>query len=241
MNHDIRLQKNQYKPGQELAARVAVLEHRLVLNSTFKFPHFLVGATPGQTGNLMMTSHTYERAQREVDKAFANFAGSMAKIKKQFGPDYLANPLALNLIGIGELGVTHHSALGRLDTALIKAESRLPYGKGLAIDPSTGLNIGLGLSRRTAPTSPNSALAVIAEDPDFTGANSSAVVDLLEAGLINIAHGESTKNEAQMIHSLRAQTLQFAEIAPGVLGTLPNYLAQFGSTSGTRSFSTKNT
>lgn len=241
MTHEIRMQKNPYHPGQELASRLAVLEHRLVLNSSFKFPQALIGATPGQSGNLMMTSRTYEYVQRNVDKAFANFAGSLARIKKTFGPDYLANPNALNQIGIGELGMTPHSALGRLDIALIKIENRLPYGKGLAVDPVTVATIGLGLSTRTAATSSNSALAVIAEDPDFAGANSSAVADLLAAGLINIANGESTRNEHQLIYSLRGQTLQFAEIAPGVLGTLPNYLAQFGSTGGTGSFSTRNT
>ena len=80
MSKEIRIERNRFQPGQELASQVAVLEQRVVLNSSFKFPAGFVGGV--QKGNLMMTSRAYEVAQSTVDKAFADFAGTLAKIQK---------------------------------------------------------------------------------------------------------------------------------------------------------------
>ena len=80
MSTEIRIERNRFQTDQELASQVAVLEQRVVLNSSFKFPAGFVGGV--QKGNLMMTSRAYEVAQSTVDKAYSDFAGTLAKIQK---------------------------------------------------------------------------------------------------------------------------------------------------------------
>ena len=243
MSSEIRLQRNRFQPGSGLAAEICMLEQRVVLNSSFKFPTALIGLLPGQKGNLIMTSRAYEQSQRQVDKAFHDFAGTMAKIQKQFGPDYLTNPDAIAKIGLGGGGVyAENSALGKLDAAMRAAEARFPYGRGVSTDPVVGTQLGLGLSVASAKVSPNHTLDYIAADPNLDGATGHSVAEFLDAGLANIAGGTSTTTVSGLINTLRAQTLQFRPIAgaEGLLGTMPQYLAQFGPI-GAGSYSLKNT
>ena len=243
MSSEIRLQRNRFQPGCGIAAEICMLEQRVVLNSSFKFPAGLVGLLPGQKGNLIMTSRAYEKSQRQVDKAFHDFAGSMARLQKQYGPDYLANPNVIAKIGLGGAGVYgSDTILGKLDAAMQAAEARFPYGRGVTTDPVVGTQLGLGLSVASAAVSPNDTLAFIAADPNLDGASGHSVAEFLDAGLANIAGGTSTTNVSGLISTLRAETLQFRAIqgGEGLLGTLPQYLAQFGPT-GAGSFSLKNT
>ncbi len=156
MNDGIRLERNRFRPDQGLAAEVVRLEERVVLNSSFKMPPALVGLLPGQSGNLIMTSRAYGAAQSMVIKAFDNFAGTMAKIQKQYGANYLSDPAAIAKIGLGGAGTYGaNTALGRLDTALRTAGAKFPYGRGVATDPVNAAQLGTGLSIRSAAVSPN--------------------------------------------------------------------------------------
>ena len=128
--NDIRLQKRQYDPGQELASNVAKLEQRLVLNSTWKFPTVLLGTLPGQHGPTILTSRSYEQAQRMVDRAFNNFAGSLAKVQQKVIAGKMSIAHAERLVGIDRDGINPHSLLGRLESSLRKVEAKIPYGKG---------------------------------------------------------------------------------------------------------------
>ena len=243
MNDGIRLERNRFRPDQGLAAEVVRLEERVVLNSSFKLPPALVGLLPGQSGNLIMTSRAYGAAQSMVIKAFDNFAGTMAKIQKQYGANYLTDPAAVAKIGLGGAGTYGaNTALGRLDTALRAAEAKFPYGRGVATDPVNAAQLGTGLSIRSAAVSPNTSLAVIAAEADFAGASGNSVAELLDAGFSNISSGASTTKPINLINGLKKETLQFKELAGGTgeLGTLPQYLAQFGPV-GSGSFSLKNT
>lgn len=244
MNDGIRLERNRFRPDQGLAAEVVRLEERVVLNSSFKLPPALVGLLPGQSGNLIMTSRAYGAAQSMVIKAFDNFAGTMAKIQKQYGANYLSDPVAIAKIGLfgnGTYGA--NTALGRLDTALRAAEAKFPYGRGVATDPVNATQLGTGLSVRSAAVSPNASLAVIAADPDYTASGTgTSVSELLDNAFQNVATAATTTKPIDLINNLKKQTLQFKPLAGGTgeLGTLPQYLAQFGPV-GTGSFSLKNT
>ena len=162
MNDGIRLERNRFRPDQGLAAEVVRLEERVVLNSSFKLPPALVGLLPGQSGNLIMTSRAYGAAQSMVIKAFDNFAGTIAKIQKQYGANYLSDPAAIAKIGLGGAGTYGaNTALGRLDTALRTAGAKFPYGRGVATDPVNAAQLGTGLSIRSAAFRPILATALI--------------------------------------------------------------------------------
>jgi hypothetical protein len=230
MENEIRMRRVR-QAGEVLASQMTVLESRLVLSTVFKFPANLIGQIANQSGNLVMTNRAYEQAQRIVDKAIKNFAGSMAKIQSKYGPDYLMNEQAIAEIGLGG-GGTYGSKtlLGRLNYEMERAEAKFPYGRGVATDPVIGGVIGTGLSIRSAATGQNVNPA--SEDPDFESASGTSVAELIDQGLQNIVGGTATRNVAGIIEAVRVNTLQFRE--PG--GLLPNYLASFGP-AGSRSFS----
>lgn len=238
MSIEIRLEKNRFRPAQSLAAEVSMLEQRTLLCSSFKLPANLVGMIAGQSGNLVLTSRAYGQAQAQIDKAFKNFAGTMAKLQNQLDNNKITPAQFNTLVGIGGAGIyAPNSALGRLDSALRTAEAKFPYGRGVSIDPVTAGPLGVGLSVASAAISPNASLAVISADPVYAGASGSSVAELLDAGLQNAFVKPSV-----LINSLRNQTLQFKPLPAGFgqLGTVPQYLAQFGPL-GTGSFSVKNT
>lgn len=238
MATDIRIEKNRFQPGQELASQVAVLEQRVVLNSTFKFPNALIGGT--QSGNLMMTSRAYEVAQRTVDKAFANFAGTLAKIQNNLINGKITAAQASNQIGGTGIGVgpyAPNSALGILDRQMQLAERQFPYGQGISTDPVTALPLGVGLSVKSAANLANLSATTLA---GVYGSAGSSVAEILDTALAGSPTGAAPK-----ISHIRACTLQFRIDASvggtGLIGTMPNYLASYGSTViGTGSFSLRN-
>lgn len=241
MNDSIRLERNRFRPAQGLTAEVSMLEQRTLLCSSFKLPVSLVGQIPGQTGNLVMTSRAYGQAQAIVDKALKNFAGTLAKLQQQVDSGKITADQMDALVGIGGAGTyASNTALGKLNAALAGAEAKFPYGRGVSTDPVAGTQLGVGLTVKSAAVSTNASLATIAADPVFAGATGNSIAELLEAGLVNNA-GDTKANSA-MINGLRNATLQFKPLAGGAgeLGTLPNYLAQFGPMGG-GSFSVKNT
>ncbi|MEI7922814.1 MAG: hypothetical protein WCJ40_12975 [Planctomycetota bacterium] len=208
MSTEIRIERNRFQPGQELASQVAVLEQRVVLNSSFKFPAGFVGGA--MKGNLMMTSRAYEVAQRTVDKAFADFAGTMAKIAKNttLTPLQVTTLIGGNGGGVGPYAA--NSALGRLDKQMEIAEALFPYGRGFTIDPVVGTQLGVGLSVRSfngfsgAGPSPNLVIP----------ANS--VAGALDAFLLG-----STVGAKGFISTVRFDTLAIG-------GTMKNYLSGYG-------------
>ena len=248
---DIRLQKNKFEPGHDLATNVAKLEQRLVLNSSWKFPPGFVAALPGQSGNRILTSRAYGDAQRMVDKAFANFAGSMAKVQNQFVAGKITAAQADNLIGLSGVNYTPNSLLGRLEASLRAAEAKIPYGRGVAVGPQTGTVLGVGLSDFSATGVNTASLA-------FAGSVPGGVPTYLrnEIGFA-FASGAPTSEVRSLIEWTRQFSLRFngtpAEpawswgsigIASQPLGTLPGYVASFGSSpffGGSRDFGTRNT
>ncbi len=209
--------------AEVLAGTLTVLESRVVPATSFKFPAELVGMVAGQSGNLVMTNRAYEQAQRITDRAIKNFAGSMAKIRNRYGPEYLANPQAMAEIGLGGAGTYGtNTLLGRLNQQMEKAEAKFPYGRGVSSDPVSGGVLGTGLSVRSAATGVN--INPIAGDDDFLGASGTSVAELLDQALQNFTAGETTRNVPQLIEAVRVSTLQFRE--PG--GLLPNYLVASG-------------
>ncbi|MFM7128651.1 MAG: hypothetical protein ACKO0V_04760, partial [bacterium] len=160
---------------------------------------------------------------RIVDKAMKNFAGSMAKIKNKYGPDYLTNTQAMAEIGLGGAGTYgEQTLLGRLNRQMEKAEEKFPYGRGVTSDPVSGGVLGTGLSVRSAATGVN--VNPISDDADFAGASGTSVAELIDQALQNFAAGETTRNMPQLIEAVRVSTLRFRE--PG--GLLPNYLRNSG-------------
>ncbi|MFM1800690.1 MAG: hypothetical protein RJA81_42 [Planctomycetota bacterium] len=226
--------KAHFIPGQELAGQVAKLESRVVLNATFQFPDYLVGQIPGQSGNLVMTNRAYERAQRMVDRAIKDFAGSMARLQRRFGPDYLYNEHVQAIIGMNGFGeYSHNTLLGRLNRRMEQADTLFAYGKGLSVDPVVGTELGAGLSVMSANTGANINPAIY--DPNIGGETGTSVAELLESGLFNIIDGYSDYSVHQTIEVIRVNTLQFREGDYGV-GLLPTYLESYGPV-GSGSFS----
>lgn len=227
MSTEIRIERNRFQPGQELASQVAVLEQRVVLNSSFKFPAGFVGGA--QKGNLMMTSRAYEVAQRTVDKAFADFAGTMAKINNNLNAGKITAAQATNQIGgngVPPLSYySANSALGRLDRQMQIAEALFPYGRGFTIDKVQGFQLGVGLSQRSNLGLSGAAPNLIAPVP---GLSVAAALDTALAG--------SPAGAAPSIALVRFQTLAIG-------GTMKNYLSNFGPPNlagGGPSFSLKN-
>ena len=223
MSTEIRIERNRFQPGQELASQVAVLEQRVVLNSSFKFPAGFVGGA--MKGNLMMTSRAYEVAQRTVDKAFADFAGTMAKINNNLNAGKINAAQATTQIGVVQVNGYYpaNSALGRLDRQMQIAEALFPYGRGVTIDPVQGFQLGVGLSVRSfngfsgAGASPNLVIPL------------DSVAGALDALLLG-----STAGAKGSIASVRFGTLAIG-------GTMKNYLTLYGPPVGAgMSFSLKN-
>ena len=225
MSTEIRIERNRFQPGQELASQVAVLEQRVVLNSSFKFPAGFVGGA--MKGNLMMTSRAYEVAQRTVDKAFADFAGTMAKIAK----NTTLTPLQVSTLigGNGTPATTNsqyapNSALGRLDKQMQIAEALFPYGRGFTTDKVTIGTLGVGLSVRSF------------NGLSGAGISPNTVVPLNSvAGALDFAIGGVAAGAAPSIALVRFQTLSIS-------GTMMNYLRSYGPPAGPgfNSFSLKN-
>lgn len=233
MSQEIRISRS-FDPGRELASQVAKLESRVVLNATFKIPEYLVTQIPGQRGNLVMTNRAYERAQRMVDRAIKDFSGSMARLQRQYGPDYLDNTHVQNVIGLGGAGAyATNTLLGRLNQKMEIAEALFPYGRGVSVDPVIGEVLGTGLSVRSADTGANVNPATY--DPNFDGVSGTSVAGLLDDGISNILFGISTYTVNQTIERVRVNTLQFRDAGDGV-GLLPAYMASYGPT-GSGSFS----
>ena len=232
MSKEIRIERNRFQPGQELASQVAVLEQRVVLNSSFKFPAGFVGGV--QKGNLMMTSRAYEVAQSTVDKAFADFAGTLAKIQKNLTSGNITAAQATAQIGGSGLGVgpyAPNSALGRLDRKMELAEAQFPYGRGISTDPVTALKLGVGLSVRSAGNLANPAAVALA---GVIGSPGSSVAEIMDTSLAGSPAGAAPK-----ISFIRASTLQFKVGGFGFAGTMPTYLTSYGPF-GAGSFSLKN-
>lgn len=246
MTSDIRLQKNKFEPGRELASDVARLEQRVVLNSTWKFPPAFIGSIPGQSGPRILTSRAYGEAQRAVDKAFANFAGSLAKVQRNLDAGKITGTQAADMIGISGPTYGPNSLLGKLETSLRAAEAKVPYGRGVSIAPVSGTALGVGLS-----------------DFSATGANLSSfgpgvgVPTYLQTQLA-LGFGTAANTEInELVQWTRQFSLRFngttAEpnwswggsfsIPAQQFGILPGYVAQFGSSFpfSSRDFGTKNT
>ena len=224
MSTEIRIERNRFQPGQELASQVAVLEQRVVLNSSFKFPAGFVGGA--QKGNLMMTSRAYEVAQRTVDKAFADFAGTLAKIQKNLTSGNITAAQATAQIGGSGIGGPYapNSALGRLDRKMELAEAQFPYGRGISTDPVTAFKLGVGLSVGSAGNLANPAAVALA---GVIGSPGSSVAEIMDTALAGSPAGAAPK-----IAYIRACTLQFrVDLTPGgtgLPGTMPFYLATYG-------------
>lgn len=257
---DIRLQKNKFEPGHDLATNVAKLEQRLVLNSSWKFPPGFVGALPGQRGNLILTSRAYGDAQRMVDKAFANFAGSLAKVQNQLNTGRINLAQANTIIGsnLATANYAPNSLLGRLEASLRAAEAKIPFGRGVSVPIGAPGALGVGLSDFSSVNAAN--LDSLAAWGNFDAAgNSAGVPTYLRFQLADAyaAPGTPTSEIRALVEWTRQYSLRFnatsaepvfawmtAPLGVGAQfnGTMPGYLLQYGTAGGGAGFfGTRNT
>jgi len=198
--------KHKFTPGQ-----VVPMEDRALL-SGFKFPWAMGPVTTlGLKGAYVLTSRTYGDVQNTVDKAIQAFQRDAIRALNVGDPS--------NRIGVGTLGMgpgggyAAGSLLAKLDSIMVRAEARLPFGRGLS-----GFTGGVGLSTRTAFASANPA--------------SIALGNLSVAELMDNAISFPVTTAQQDMEGVRQDTLNIvgknAPLATTVPGILPSYVSFFG-------------
>lgn len=218
--------KHKFTPGQ-----VNPLEDRALL-SGFKFPAAMGPVnTLNFRGAFVLTSRTYGDVQNTVNKAILAFERDVARAFQRTNGDTVAFD---KVVGTGTLGTgpkggyAPGSLLAKLDSIMVRAEGRLPFGRGLA-----GTTGGVGLSTQTSLTSANPAAA---------SAFNLSVPELMDNALLSAA---TTQEAAIGMEQVRQETLNIVGNAPlaqaaGVVpGILPGYVVAFGP-GGERLFGLKN-